>query len=162
MGDPRRFHMMAEAVAEIWPDQNIRYADIAAGKGYLRSALYQLGYQNGICFDKRPNKAGRKHYQYRYFDRHVRNEFDLLLGMHPDEATDIIITEAARRQIPFVIVPCCAYPTVSTFWGSQRDYKGWMHHIACYAERLGFDLKEQHLRISGRNTMLIGRLGNDA
>lgn len=34
----------------------------------------------------------------------------LVLGMHPDEATDNIVDYAIRERIPFAVVPCCVFP----------------------------------------------------
>lgn len=157
MGDPRRFQVMADAIEKLWPDRETRYADIAAGKGYLHAALYQLGYRNGTCFDKRIRKARRPYYQYRWFDRHVRQDFDVLLGMHPDEATDVIISEAARRGVPFAIVPCCAKPTVTTYWDAKNDYTAWVAHLRRHADNLGLAVEDHELNISGRSLMLVGR-----
>lgn len=158
MGDPRRFNVMADAITQRWPDRGVRFADVAAGKGYLYAAMYQRGYRNGVCFDKRARKARRPYYEHRWFDRHVRDSFDLLLGMHPDEATDLIISEAARRRVPFAIVPCCARPTATTFDGTDRDYDAWVAHLVGHAEGLGFTLAYETLNISGRSLMIVGSI----
>lgn len=33
----------------------------------------------------------------------------LLVGMHPDEATDAVIDVAIKYNKPFVVVPCCVF-----------------------------------------------------
>ena len=33
----------------------------------------------------------------------------LVLGMHPDQATDAAVTFACERGLPFAVVPCCVY-----------------------------------------------------
>ena len=35
----------------------------------------------------------------------------MLVGMHPDGATDAIIKVATREQKPWAVVPCCVFPT---------------------------------------------------
>jgi hypothetical protein len=35
---------------------------------------------------------------------------DVLLGMHPDQATETIVDTALRLKKPFAIVPCCVFP----------------------------------------------------
>lgn len=36
-------------------------------------------------------------------------EADAIVAFHPDEATETIVRTAVRRQIPFVVVPCCVF-----------------------------------------------------
>lgn len=40
--------------------------------------------------------------------QHMRH-VSLLLGMHPDEATDVIVDVALAFNKPFAIVPCCVF-----------------------------------------------------
>lgn len=156
MGDPRRFQVMADAVEERWPDRQLRIADVAAGKGYLRAALYERGYRNVVCFDKRPNRAHRKHYRYQFFGVHNRAEFDLVLGMHPDEATDVIMAWGIQHRVPFMVVPCCIRPKAWAFWG-QHTYPEWVDHLHHRAEREGAQIDAGELRINGANRYLVGR-----
>jgi hypothetical protein len=36
----------------------------------------------------------------------------LILGMHPDQATEPIVDAAAAFGVPFAVVPCCVFPTL--------------------------------------------------
>lgn len=159
MGDSRRFDLFAAVIQRNFPA--FRYkavADIAGGKGFLQLALRQRGY-NVTTFDKRSGykKKSRKfRYQYRYFDSKIKQPFDLLVGMHPDEATDVIIEEAAKRKIPFVICPCCVKPTTTVFFG-QHSFSRWVKHLEAYAVKLGFSVTKTKLRMNGKNLVLIGR-----
>jgi hypothetical protein len=36
----------------------------------------------------------------------------LLVGMHPDQATDSIVDGALQLGIPFAVVPCCVFPSL--------------------------------------------------
>ena len=46
----------------------------------------------------------------------------LLVGLHPDEATDAIVDVAAALAIPFALVPCCVFPTLfSHRWETMLD-----------------------------------------
>ena len=40
------------------------------------------------------------------------NPSTILLGFHPDEPTADIVDTAIRYSLPFVVVPCCVFPTV--------------------------------------------------
>jgi len=41
----------------------------------------------------------------------VRN-CSIVVGMHPDQATEAIVDIAKRLKVPFAVVPCCVYPTM--------------------------------------------------
>lgn len=34
----------------------------------------------------------------------------LLVGLHPDQATDAIVDAALELEVPFALVPCCVFP----------------------------------------------------
>lgn len=156
MGDSRRFEVFANFIKANFPNCR-QVADVAGGKGYLQTALRDLGF-NVITFDKRKgrrNRPGKFEFQYRYFDSTVKNDFDLLVGMHPDEATDVIIREAAKRRVPFAIVPCCIMPTAYIYYG-QHKYSQWVEHLKNVAKRLGYQVYDTQLKIQGKNTVIWG------
>jgi len=159
MGDSRRFDLFAKVIRNNFPvDRYSIVADVAGGKGYLQTALRSYGYEV-ITFDqrrKKQNKPGKFKYQYRWFNSTVNKEFDLLVGMHPDEATDVIIIEAARRNVPFVICPCCVKPCAEIYWG-KHSYLDWIVHLKKLARRHGFSITESILKMNGKNIVLIGR-----
>jgi hypothetical protein len=155
MGDPRRFTVFAEDIAQRWPDRSLRIADVAGGHGHLNAALHQLGYRSTITFDKRKGRGGRPHYQYRFFDLNVAPVFDLVVAMHPDAATDVSMAWAIQHEVPFAVVPCCIRPTVWTLWGPHR-YPQWCDHLRARAEGEGYAVDESVLPIRGANRMLVG------
>ena len=159
MGDSRRFQVFAQFISKQFPHQDTHIADVAGGKGDLQLALRELGYTNVTTFDKRKKKKITRgvRYQHRWFDTGVKQDFNLLLGMHPDEATDVIVVEAARRSIPFAIVPCCVMPNAITFWG-QHNYRTWLSWLETNASKRGHRVERFYLNIQGKNTVLLGRL----
>ncbi|KAI9350802.1 hypothetical protein BDR26DRAFT_851532, partial [Obelidium mucronatum] len=34
----------------------------------------------------------------------------ILVGFHPDQATDAIVNVGLEKRIPWVVVPCCVFP----------------------------------------------------
>lgn len=156
MGDSKRFSLFADKIGQHF-DTNYRIADIAGGKGYLNLALTELGF-DATTYDMRyKNRIVRGiKYQHRYFDQCIQQHFDLLVGMHPDGATDVIIAEAAKREIPFVLVPCCIVPKASVFWG-QYKFNAWFDHLAKFAGECGFFVESFQLKMNGRNIGLIGK-----
>lgn len=163
MGDKRRFNLFADLIVKHFPPayyHNI--ADVAAGKGHLQLALRERGYKNVISFDKRKRKfrvrkAGIKQdYHYRWFDSRVKQNFDLIVALHPDEATDHVIVEAGKGRIPFVLCPCCVKPDAVTYWGSYK-FEEWVNHLKRLALKDNFEIQEIYLKMQGRNLVLIGK-----
>lgn len=159
MGDRHRFDLFAKLIADHFPNRSARIADIAGGQGWLQLALRERGYNHVTTFDKRKKRKRQRGlvYQYRWFDSRVRDEFDLLAGMHPDEATDVIVVEACRRGIPFVVCPCCVMPNVTTMW-VNHNYKNWLDHLEKKAKERGYVVERFWLRMNGKNAVLTGRI----
>jgi len=44
--------------------------------------------------------------------RDVFREADVIVGLHPDEATEVIVDLAIKYDKPFAVVPCCVFPTM--------------------------------------------------
>ena|SRR3989344_654652 len=161
VGDSRRFDLFAKVAARNFPPESFtKVADVAGGKGYLQLALRQQGYSDVTTFDKRNKRSRLKGtvFRHRFFGSEIKDSFDLILGMHPDEATDVIIVEAIRRRVPFIICPCCIMPTVRPFWG-QHKYQNWLSHLKGLAEKADFRVQQTSLQMTGRNIVLIGRPG---
>jgi len=159
MGDPRRFDLFARLIKSIFsPTIYPLIADIAGGKGHLQTALREHGFKP-TTFDKRAyrkDRPGRFNYRYRYFDDKINETFNLLVGMHPDEATDVIITQAAKRSIPFAVCPCCVMPE-TTILMQQYNYPNWLAHLRNVAER-SHVVSEYRLKMAGRAIVLIGQI----
>lgn len=156
MGDKHRFDVFAKFIRSNFPpDKYINIADIAGGKGDLNKRLKIYGYKNIVTFNTRKNRKNKIIYKRKLFDDSIDDSFDLLIGMHPDEATDVIINEAGKRKISFVIVPCCILPTVTNFNG-KRNYINWCSHLKKFAEKLNFIVRETSLDIKGKNHVIWG------
>ena len=62
MGDPRRFDLFANFIANLVPPAErltMRVADVAAGKGYLSWALRAHGFRNIVPFEPAPRRGGQ-------------------------------------------------------------------------------------------------------
>lgn len=145
MADKRRFELFAQLIAERFPAPRI--FDIAGGQGRLNEALTRLG-RTVTTFDLR-----HKHLPVRYAQRPFTLdepcECDLLVGMHPDGATRLVIEYAARHRLPFAVVPCCS--------DNGMPYNPWMWHLAALAREVGFgQVDEAVLPMNGRARVLIG------
>ena len=157
MGDSRRFDLFAKLISEQFPNRDTKIADVAGGKGYLALCLkHDLNYKYVETFDPKARKQKVNKITYRMFNNETSRGFDLIVGMHPDEATDVIIYEAAKNKVPFVICPCCVKPTTSNYWGKHK-YFDWMQHLKEYAENLGFIVQSLKLKMNGKSLVFVGR-----
>jgi hypothetical protein len=157
MGDRRRFDVFGALVARNLSPY-MRIADIASGKGYLRSNLYERGFTNITCWDKRRGNAkGRKGFRYAYFDHRTAPDYDAVIAMHPDGGTDEAIVYAGERRVTAIVCPCCVVPSAAVFWGNRGSYEDWMKHLVCLATRHRLVVTETALPMTGRNRVLILR-----
>lgn len=111
-GDPGRFDVLADFIYDRY-GRTIRYiADVAGGQGMLCRILRKK--HNYVCevVDPRgwtlkgvPNRAVE-------FDPSQAGYYDLIVGLHPDEATRAVAQAALFR--PTILIPCC------NFWSEDK------------------------------------------
>jgi hypothetical protein len=145
MADKRRFDLFAKWIVDTFPGPRIW--DVAGGAGKLNEALTKLG-RACTTFDRK-----EKHLDVPYvvgrFDLERTCECDLVVGMHSDGATRLIVEYAARHRIPFAVVPCCS--------DNSMSYKPWVKHVAELATQRGFARVETHdLPMEGRARIVAG------
>lgn len=108
MGDGKRDIVMSKFISRNYPTVE-RILCVADGKGTLGERLEKLGYDVTVI-DPVVKKKKNKNIKYikKYFTEDFDVEdYDLLIGMHPDEATVPIIKSANKNNKFFAIVPCC-------------------------------------------------------
>jgi hypothetical protein len=127
MGDGRRFVVFARFLREAFPEAK-SVADVAGGRGLLSIELRQLGFAPTIIDPRlatnlphRVRKELRKEalrtgrvprvprLQARLEELDL-SPFDLVAGLHPDQATEPLVRRATELGKPFAIVPCCVMP----------------------------------------------------
>jgi len=158
MGDPRRFALMADLVNAEFPEhRHNEIADVAGGKGGLKAALHRLGWYGVTVVDVRHRLAkGRPGQHYGKFTWREPRRWSLVLGMHPDEATDNIVLYAARTSRPFVVCPCCIKPDAAPYTGRQGSKADWLAHIEQLASHT-HNVSRCVLPMMGDAVVLIGR-----
>ena len=145
MADKRRFDLFAALLVERFPDA-ARVFDIAGGTGKLNESLTQLG-RDVTTFDVRHKHLPVK-FAERIFTLDEPCEADLVVGMHPDGATRVIVEYAGRHRIPFAVVPCCS--------DNGMPYKPWMRHLAELGREQGLAVEEAELPMDGRARVILG------
>lgn len=145
MADKRRFDLFAELLRTRFPDA-VRVFDVAGGQGKLNDALTRRGCQV-VTFDRR-----HKHLPVTFAEREFTVEepceCELVVGMHPDGATRVIIDYAAQHKVPFAIVPCCS--------DNSMPYNPWMRYLAGLAVERGLKVEEMELPMEGRARVILG------
>ena len=111
-GDPQRFEVVADFIAERYGNTIHAIADVAGGKGILTRLLTKK--KNFACELIDPRRTVLKGIDHRpeQFDPNMADYYDLLVGLHPDGALRELGEAALVR--PTVIIPCC------NFWDEQR------------------------------------------
>ena len=147
MADKRRFDLFAELLRGRFPNAR-RVFDVAGGQGKLNEALTRRGCEV-LTFDRR-----HKHLPVTFAERDFTLEepcaCELVVGMHPDGATRVIIDYAAMHRVPFAIVPCCS--------DNSMPYKPWMRHLGELATAQGLVVTETELPMEGRARVILGEL----
>ena len=109
-GDPARFDVVAEFIAARFPD--VRYiADVAGGQGMLTRVLRKrFGYEAELV-DPRGWSLKGVPARAELFDESMADYYDLVVGLHPDEALRSVVESAAQTSA--LVVPCC------NFWSAD-------------------------------------------
>jgi hypothetical protein len=146
MADKRRFDLFADLITTRFLAPRI--FDVAGGMGKLNEALTRRG-RDVTTFDRRHKHLPVKNFQERIFTLDEPCACELVVGMHPDGATRLIVEYAAKHHVPFAIVPCCSENGMS--------YKPWMRHLTELAKDAGFArVEEAMLPMDGRARVLVG------
>lgn len=111
-GDPGRFQVVAEFIDNRY-GKSVRYiADVAGGQGMLCRILRKKYNYDCEVVDPRgwtlkgvPGRAVE-------LDRSMAGYYDLIVGLHPDEATRAV-AQCARIR-PAILIPCC------NFWSEDK------------------------------------------
>ncbi len=111
-GDPARFEALAAYIHGRYGSGVRHIADVAGGQGMLCRILRKAYNYDCEVVDPRgwtlrgvPNRAEA-------FDASLAEYYDLIVGLHPDEATRAVAEAALVR--PTILIPCC------NFWSEER------------------------------------------
>jgi len=111
-GDSRRFEVVAEFIYDRY-GRSVQYiADVAGGQGMLCRILRKKYNYDCEVIDPRgwtlkgvPSRAVE-------LEPSAADYYDLIVGLHPDEATRAVAQAALIR--PAILIPCC------NFWSDEK------------------------------------------
>jgi|TARA_Y100000310_G_scaffold274578_3_gene290664 hypothetical protein len=160
--DRRRFPAFADFIHNTYR-QATTVADVAGGRGILSYHLHQLGYDATIIdtrnahlpsrlqrvLRKQSVKQGRLIEIPRVIGKVQEVDlrpFDIIVGLHPDDATEHLVREALKLGKDFAVIPCCVFPID----GAKHSQEDWRAYLAS----LSADMRTATLPIDGANTVL--------
>ena len=84
----------------------------------------------------------------------------VVVGMHPDQATEAIVDFALKENKPFAIVPCCVFPKLfqNRKLKNGNDVSKFNDFIQYLMEKDPEKVKQTTLNFSGRNICLYGNV----
>lgn len=153
MSARNRHQIFAKFIRSQWPQARHIMA-VADGKGDLARSLAAEGIRVTIV-EAKPRLGKRRHrlitQQKRWFDEFSTINADVVVGMHPDEATIEIVRAATKQRKPWAVVPCCIK---GRFAKGIRGFPGWLKAIKNHAHG---NCQLAYLKMSGKNTVIFKR-----
>lgn len=111
-GDAARFDVFAGFIYETY-GRSVQYiADVAGGQGMLSRVLNKKYNYEAEVIDPRGYSLRGVPARAEYYHHEMAGYYDLVVGLHLDEATREVALSA--RFVPTIMVPCC------NFWSDAK------------------------------------------
>ena len=149
MGDGNRASIFAKFMSRNF--QPCRVADIAGGRGGLSKELKKHHFISVVIDPCRGQEKNTVKIFQKVENVSLKN-FDLLVGMHPDEATEYIIKEGLRLGKAFAVVPCCSHAKD----GLKKSFTQWIKYLKSL-EPFKDEIRITVLKMGGKNLVLYRR-----
>lgn len=148
-GDPARFDVVAAFVTERFP--GARYvADVAGGQGMLTRILRKRHGLEAEVIDPRGWTLKGVPARAENYDAEMADYYDLIIGLHPDEALRSVVESAAKSAV--LVVPCCNFWSRETKLGRDEI----IDRIASFHDSRGGKSERAVLNFAGpKNRALI-------
>jgi hypothetical protein len=147
-GDSRRFELVADLVYSYFGNSIKHIADVAGGQGLLSRYLNKKNYISEVVDPRGYTLVGVSSRQCE-FNSQMANFYDLIIGLHPDDATKAVAESAFYR--PTILIPCC------NFWDKTRKLsaKALVQAICEYYEANNIEYEEIVLDFRGPKNVAI-------
>lgn len=148
MGDSRRNVEFAKFIRRQFPKAESVLV-VADGKGELANELAKK-YKKVRVIEAKPRqtkKRKRVRYHKGWFSYTDEVEEDIIVGMHPDEATADIIKAAKNNNKKFAVVPCCLKGLEAH---GVNGFNEWVKKL----ERIAGTCRMTRLPIYGKNVVI--------
>ena len=81
----------------------------------------------------------------------------VIIGMHPDQATEPIVDVSLKYDKSFAILPCCVFPNLYPKYmevdGKSKEVVSYLEFVE-YLQLKNSDIKIDYLAFKGRNKIL--------
>lgn len=111
-GDATRFDVIAEFIDHHYGNSVTYIADVAGGQGMLTRTLNKRYNYRSEVIDPRGNVLKGVPSRVEEFSAALAGYYDLIVGLHADEATRAVAHAALVK--PAILVPCC------NFWSEAK------------------------------------------
>jgi len=111
-GDPERLAVLADFIAQNYKVKVQTIADVAGGQGMLCRILNKRYNFECEVIDPRGFTLVGVSGRAEEYKRELADYYDLIVGLHPDEATKELAYSALKK--PVILIPCC------NFWDRER------------------------------------------
>lgn len=150
--------------------------DVAGGKGELSEALLEAGVSSVVLLDPEPrilqlkdSDSTKIHVMAHALEgdgaslwphlsaarQEILRNCSVIVGMHPDQATEAIIDFAQTLNVPFAMLPCCVMPSLFPRRMHQgqpvRSYRTFCQYLLHKHDRI----QVHYLPFMGRNMILF-------
>jgi hypothetical protein len=152
VGDPKRNEAFAKLIFREFPNCKTCLV-VADGKGHL-AALLAKKYRVRVIENKPRQVLTRKRVKYQsgWFEASTPLTEDLIVGMHPDDATAPIIKAAVRNKKKWAVVPCCIMGLEAH---GVSGFTAWIKKLRSFAP----NSRTETLPIGGKSLVLWGKPG---
>ena len=106
-GDDSRFEEIAGFIYNRYGNKIKYIADVAGGQGLLTKILNKKYNYEAEVIDLRGHQVKGVSNRQGEYKRDMADYYDLIVGLHPDEATREVVGSA--RIKPVLVVPCCNF-----------------------------------------------------
>ena len=120
---------------------------------YQRSKLKKLKKSGSNLFENYPEK-----FDFEFFQTypHLKTETCLVLGLHPDQATEVLVDLCLKFSLKFAVIPCCVF----AFENPERKLKNGdapnTYELFCdYLMEKSPEIRCESLNFHGRNKVLF-------
>lgn len=152
-GAPERFEVLAEYINARYGNSITDIADVAGGQGMLARILNKKYNYHCEVVDPRGWSLTGVYCRQENFAPDLAPFYDLIVGLHPDQATRAVAEAALLR--PAILIPCC------NFWSKEKLGRDELiDAIAGYYEQHGVHYERVTFQFTGpKNIGLVSRPG---
>lgn len=141
-GDDSRFEEVASFVHNRFGNSIKYIADVAGGQGMLSRILNKkYNYDTEVIDHRHYHVVGVKNRECEY-KSDMAGFYDLIIGLHPDEAIRDVVESAKKR--PILVVPCCNFWDRSKKLGTKEmiiEISKWLDENKIKYEIITFNFK---------------------